>query len=178
MFRSLLPDVPVVSGQAEAIPLSDGSADLVVCASAFHWFDHSLAIPEIHRVLAPGGRLAIVWNRRDELRGWAKGFWGITEEHRGDTPGYRTGAWRRALEDSPLFGPIDEAWFDHIQRTDLDGLLARVGSISFIETLPPDVRQDVLERSRRFIETHEATRGRTTFELPYRTVVYTTERVG
>lgn len=175
-LRSRLPSVPALAALAEAIPLSAASVDVVVCASAFHWFDHARALPEIHRVLRADGRLAIVWNRRDALQGWPKGFWDITEAHRGETPGYRTERWRHAIEESGLFGPIAEQHFDHVQRTDLEGLLARVASISFIELLPPAQKQEVLDASRRFIETHPETRDRTTFELPYRTALYVCAR--
>jgi SAM-dependent methyltransferase len=173
-FRTALPRVRVVSGTAEAIPVRSSGFDVVTCASAFHWFDHARALPEIHRVLAPGGRLGIVWNRRDKLDGWAAEFWNITERHRGDTPGYRSGAWREALESSPLFGDISERWFEYTQRIDRDGLLARIASISFIETLPGDVRAGVIAESVRLLDSHPDTKGRTVFALPYHTVVYTT----
>jgi SAM-dependent methyltransferase len=176
-FRSALPGVPVVSGTAEAIPVRDSVADVVACASAFHWFDHERALPEIHRVLRDGGRLGIVWNRRDKLDGWAADFWQITEQHRGDTPGYRSGAWREALESSPYFGPIAEHWFEYTQRLDRDGLLARIASISFIETLPDDERVATLAECLRFLDSHPDTKGRTVFALPYHTVVYVTEAV-
>jgi SAM-dependent methyltransferase len=175
-FRAARLDVPVVAGAAEAIPVRDARIDVVTCASAFHWFDHSRALPEIHRVLGPDGRLGIIWNRRDKLDGWAAEFWQITEKHRGDTPGYRSGTWREALESSPLFGPIEEHWFDHTQRIDREGLLARIASISFIETLPDDVRVGVLAQAVRFLDSHPDTKGRTTFALPYHSVVYISGR--
>jgi len=177
VFTRALPDVPVVVGIAEALPLRERSFDVVVCASVFHWLNHDLALPEFHRVLRPGGRLGIVWNRRDKLTGWSADFWRITEAHRGDTPGYRSSAWSDALEASDLFGPIEEQWFDHVQRTDVEGLIARVASISFIETLPPAARDAVLQESRDFLATHPDTRDQTVFELPYRTAVYTVSRV-
>jgi SAM-dependent methyltransferase len=164
-FKDQLPGVTIVAGLAEAIPFADGSFDAVVCAAAFHWFRHEIALPEIHRVLRRGGRLGIVWNRRDDIGGWAAGFWEITEAYRRGTPTYRTGRWREALERTPLFGPIAENWFDHVQRTDTEGLLAS------------SERRDVLDRARRFLETHPDTKGRDLFELPYRTAVYVTERV-
>jgi SAM-dependent methyltransferase len=173
-FLELCPEIPAVSAVAEALPFRDGSFDIVTCASAFHWFDHDRALPEIRRCLRPGGRLAIVWNRRDRLTGWAAEFWQITEAHRSETPSYRTGVWRNAIERSRIFDPIEEHWFDHVQRTDVEGLLARIGSISFIEILPRDVRDAVLDEAKRFLQTHPATKDRTTFELPYKTAVYVT----
>jgi SAM-dependent methyltransferase len=172
VFRRALPAVPVVVGIGEALPLRAETFEIVVCASAFHWLNHELALPEIHRVLRPGGRLGIVWNRRDKVTGWSADFWRITEAHRGDTPGYRSSAWSDALAASPLFGPLEEHWFDHVQRTDVEGLIARVASISFIETLPNDARDAVLRESRTFLATHPDTRGRTIFDIPYRTAVY------
>src|SRR5262249_15575872 len=61
-LEDVLPNVRALNGRAEEIPLPDESADVVVSAQAFHWFDHDAALPEIARVLRPGGRLALVWN--------------------------------------------------------------------------------------------------------------------
>lgn len=60
----LLPDVRLLEGTAEAIPLPPASADALVCAQAFHWFSTEAALAEIHRVLKPDGRLGLVWNVR------------------------------------------------------------------------------------------------------------------
>lgn len=46
-------------GPAEHLPFDDGALDAVVTTSAFHFFDQSAALREFHRVLAPGGLVAV-----------------------------------------------------------------------------------------------------------------------
>ena len=63
VLRRAVPGVPVARGVAERLPLRDGSVDAVVVAEAFHWFRVAEALAEVHRVLRPGGGLAVLWNR-------------------------------------------------------------------------------------------------------------------
>jgi len=44
---------------AESLPFDDGTLDAVVSTTAFHFFDQPVAMREFHRVLAPGGLVAI-----------------------------------------------------------------------------------------------------------------------
>lgn len=44
------------------IPVENRSLDAVVVADAWHWFDPDATIPELRRVLKPGGWLGLVWN--------------------------------------------------------------------------------------------------------------------
>ncbi|MEA5456049.1 methyltransferase domain-containing protein [Sinomonas sp. JGH33] len=66
----LHPGVAVVIAPAEATTLPSGSADLVVAAQAWHWFDPGAASREAARLLAPGGRAALVWNQLDTSVPW------------------------------------------------------------------------------------------------------------
>ncbi|GAA4340449.1 class I SAM-dependent methyltransferase [Streptomyces venetus] len=61
-FRSTLPDIPIVRGTGDDLPLADASVDLLTYAQAWHWTDQSRAVPEALRVLRPGGALALWWN--------------------------------------------------------------------------------------------------------------------
>jgi ubiquinone/menaquinone biosynthesis C-methylase UbiE len=61
--RSLSPAGAVSwhEGQAEALPLEDGSADLVLCQLGLMFVaDRPAALREMRRVLVPGGRLALL----------------------------------------------------------------------------------------------------------------------
>ncbi|MCL2702178.1 MAG: class I SAM-dependent methyltransferase [Defluviitaleaceae bacterium] len=54
------------NGTAEDTGLLDGCVDFVTAAQAFHWFDRRRFKAECGRILKPGGKVILVWNRRDE----------------------------------------------------------------------------------------------------------------
>jgi SAM-dependent methyltransferase len=60
--------VATIEGSAEATGLPDSCVDLVTAAQAFHWFDEQRAVPEMARIIRPGGGAALFWNVRDEER--------------------------------------------------------------------------------------------------------------
>ncbi|MDQ4058573.1 MAG: class I SAM-dependent methyltransferase, partial [Actinomycetota bacterium] len=55
-LRRTAPDALAACAVAEAAPVRSQWAEAVVVAQAFHWFDQERAVPEIRRLLAPGGR--------------------------------------------------------------------------------------------------------------------------
>ena len=57
-------------GAAEATGVDAASADLVISAQAFHWFEHDAFFAEVRRIVRPGGCLAI----------WSYGLAHITPE--------------------------------------------------------------------------------------------------
>ncbi|GAB2890215.1 class I SAM-dependent methyltransferase [Streptomyces deserti] len=61
-FRRAHPDIPLVRGNGNALPLADASVDFLTYAQAWHWTDPARAVPEALRVLRPGGALALWWN--------------------------------------------------------------------------------------------------------------------
>ena len=69
-LRRAMPEVRSAPGSAEEIPLPDASVDAVLAGQAMHWFDMDRAMPEIARVLTPGGVLAGLWNVDDDRVGW------------------------------------------------------------------------------------------------------------
>ena len=133
-----------LDGTAEAIPLPDASADAVTVAQAFHWFDGPAALAEIHRVLRPGGALALVWNRRPLEDPVHAAIERIIAPHRGDAPAHRSGAWRAAFDATTLFGPLEERTFAHSRPHDADALADRVGSTSFVAALDDGPHAEVI----------------------------------
>jgi SAM-dependent methyltransferase len=159
-----------MAGTAEAIPLDTAAVDAVTVGHAFHWFARDAALAEIHRVLKPGGLLALLWNRRVEDEPVNVAIEQLLEPYRAGTPTHRWDSWRGALEGTHLFGPLDEHEFPSEQRLDAAGMEARVGSISFIAALDAEERARVLERAR-------AIAGEGTVVVRYRTEVQLCRRV-
>ena len=57
-----LEDVNWTDGTFENTGLPDSSQQWVVSAQAFHWVKASVVVPEISRVLIPGGWFTVLWN--------------------------------------------------------------------------------------------------------------------
>src|SRR5439155_26867471 len=64
-LEASVPEAEALAGMAEALPLEDGGVDAITVASAMHWFDTGRTLSDFHRVLRPGGGLAILGNARD-----------------------------------------------------------------------------------------------------------------
>jgi ubiquinone/menaquinone biosynthesis C-methylase UbiE len=75
--RARSTDVQWLRGPAEQLPFDDGALDAVVTTSAFHFFDQPEALREFHRVLSPGGLVAVstLSARQPLLQGPATSRW-------------------------------------------------------------------------------------------------------
>ena len=135
-----LPGARALAGSAEAIPLPDASTDVVTSAQAFHWFDHDAALPEIARVLRTGGRLALVWNSRDDRDPWMARLSGIIGNE-------TVHDWEviPVIEEGGYFGNVENAQFSLEQHLDRNGLLDLVLSRSYLAKLPPPEREPILD---------------------------------
>lgn len=139
-----------LDGTAEALPLPDGSVDAVTCGDAFHWFDHDAAAAEIHRVVRPGGGLAVAWRIPDPARtgGWALDIERLLAEVRPEHPGYTPDRGMDALARHGGFSPREAVRIPFEHRTTRDGILDFVGSITFVGVLPDAERTALLDRCR------------------------------
>ena len=172
-----LPGVRVVEGTAQAMPLDDATAHAVLCAQAFHWFATREALSEIHRVVAPGGSLGLVWNMRDETVDWVAALSDLMAPYEGDTPRFHGGAWRKAFT-GELFGMPEEVSFTHVHEGSPRAVIVdRVLSVSFIASLPDLERGRVEDRLLDLVATHPELRGRDSVRFPYRTHAFRCARL-
>lgn len=155
------PSFEIVDGSAEAIPLPDASVDVVCAATAFHWFDHDVAMPEIARVVRDGGGLGLVWNERDERVPWVRE---MTEIIRWD--GYRPYGvdyeWQPVIELGGYFTYRGRVHLPYAQLLDRESFIDRVCSISYISTMSDEARAPVLARCAELVAGFDEP-----FELPY-----------
>jgi SAM-dependent methyltransferase len=149
MLERVVPGVTALAGSAERIPLDDGSVDGVFAAQAFHWFDKPVALPEIARVLRPGGVFAIVWNDgNDELPDPRPAEFVREVGMLHDAALRRWEAepeWEDVLRDCGLFEEVHARSFvthDHV--LDRAGILDNLRSVSWIASR--DDREDVVAR--------------------------------
>ena len=156
-----LPNVSVLEGSGERIPLDAGSVDAVLVAQAWHWVDPERAVPEVARVLKPGGRLGLLWNVRAEPDRWSRALGRLLRRH---------GSMEDHSDDPPVgppFGPIarrDIAWSNPISP---EALIDLVGSRSYFLVLPEPERQAIVTEVRQLIATDPALAGRREIAMPY-----------
>src|SRR5437762_3596243 len=84
------PDADARPGTAERTGLPDAIADSVTVAQAFHWFDGPAALAEIHRIMKPHGRLAVIYNVRDLDDPAQHAVDELLAPYRGHTPSHRS----------------------------------------------------------------------------------------
>jgi SAM-dependent methyltransferase len=144
----------VRAGSAERIPLADGSVAAVFAADSFHWFDEQRALPEMRRVLRPGGGVAILRTLPVFDTPWGHELGSILAAERPEHPAFGERGAAAALEEDAAFGPVQESVLAGEHVTDRDGVLAYVATVSWIGALPDGRRAEVLERVANLLDEH------------------------
>jgi SAM-dependent methyltransferase len=138
-----------LAGTAEAIPLDDGSVDAVFVGEAMHWFDAGRAVPEIARVLRPGGGFARFsnqwWETEPPLPERALEL--LREPWVASGRADAVEVWREAFEPSP-FEPLRDEEFPWERTVDAETLLSLYQTTSSIASLP-DADREALVRELR-----------------------------
>jgi SAM-dependent methyltransferase len=166
-------DVRALPGHAEHIPVPDQTMDAVFVGTAFHWFDQEKALPEIARVLRPGGVVAAMWNEHDLSNAeWLAEFERLSvtsvESQRQDPTGVMTNS---------LFSPIETRTFPHAHRRDSpEALIATVNTHSRMLVVDDEERTAINEKMLAFLRSRPET-SNGPFDVPMRTEVFRAVRV-
>ena len=169
-----------VEGSAETIPFGDGAADAVVAGSSVHWFELEQALPEIHRVLSPGGRFGFGWNHRDDrhpaIARMGEAVHDAQRRARG--PRWRSRDWSVELTASGLFENVERALFDHVHELPREALRDHLMSYSGVAALPEDDRRRVFADVARLLDSDESVSSNGRLRLPFVVTAFRAERSG
>ena len=159
-LEAATPGTTALAGAAERIPLPDESVDAVICGQAYHWFDQELALPEIARVLKPGGAFAAMWNERDTQAPWAAKLDLIMA-------GGKHLDWE--IENVTSFGPrfteVEQRQFEHVTTQSPQGLVDLVSTRSYYLVAPPEQQAMLREQVLDLCATDPQLRARKEFPL-------------
>ena len=167
-----LPGVTAAAGRAEAIPLPDQSVDAVLAGQAAHWFDLDRAMPEIARVLTPGGVFAGLWNTDDDRVDWVAGLHraagrkqvvAMTSISVADDD--RISVWLRGPGEQ-LFWPPEISGFAHGHVRTAESLIETMRTHSMFLIMEPDEREAALAVVCRYLAaTPQTAAGEFTFPM-------------
>jgi SAM-dependent methyltransferase len=161
-------------GRAETTGLAPGSVNTIVVAQAFHWFDPGPTLAEFHRILKPGGWVALMWNDHDVADTVMVAYdeLSLTVPDAAAVDATRSGD-AGALLASYLFTSVERRIFPNAQTLDLESFLGRAFSASWAPREAGAAGRYEAGLSQIF--TRFERQGRVT--LRYRTAVYIGQRV-
>lgn len=165
-LTAALPDVRVLDGSGEAIPLPDAGADLVTFAQSWHWVDPDAGAREVARVLRPGGVLGLVWNIRDESVAWTAQLGELIKR-----PESRIMDYERPLAGAP-FAEDEYRTFDWVHEQPRSAFLDMIASRSYVIVMEPSDRLALLRDVERLLDATPETAGSATVRVPYITHVH------
>jgi SAM-dependent methyltransferase len=177
LARSIGPQ-RALAGRAEDLPLDDASVDGAVCCDAWHWFDGARAADELHRVVRPGGGVVVCvthprWHRGDQAPAWWAEVGEIYDSVPKDGHPYLSGSRRPdGLEGHPGFEPMTTRDVPFVHATDRERMVAHYASMSFVATLQPARRAEVLGAVDAVLARHGVDR----VDVPYRAELWITRR--
>jgi ubiquinone/menaquinone biosynthesis C-methylase UbiE len=162
------------AGTAEDTGLEDRSVMLVLCAQAFHWFDQAASLTEFRRILSPFGRVALLWNVRDESDPFTAGYTALMRAAADRALPDEFDEPAHALQECAEFTNYREISFANQQSLTREGLIGRARSASYCPVAGPAF--ETLQRGLHDLFERHAANG--CVPLVYRTRLFLAEPAG
>jgi SAM-dependent methyltransferase len=180
VLAAQVPGADVRAGQAEELPAADASVDVVIAASAWHWVDEARAVPEVARVLRPGGWLSLLWNGPDRSVDWMGTLWAggtpLSEEESAALDKVRRDGRAVNLGPDNAFEEPQRSvirWTKPMTKEELVGL---AGTYSAIIVMEPTARREFLDGVTRFLHSDPDLAPREVIEVPMRCLCWRATR--
>ncbi len=195
-MRAVLADegagVSPVDGRGESLPLADGSVDAVLASSSWHWMDPAATLAEVRRVLVPGGLVGVMWTGPDQAGPFMErvrallgvGTDGVGEESEAvrlrDAIGGDLQRTDYALEipaGMPFTQPEYRAFVWEMGMT-ADELIGLLGTMSWIITMEPARRDEVLGVARTLLRDRLGIEGDAAADVTFRCDTFRAHTIG
>jgi SAM-dependent methyltransferase len=180
VLATRVPEADIIAGQAEEMPVEDSSFDVVIGASSWHWVDEERAVPEVARVLRPGGTFALLWNGPDRSVDWLRSLWAAGVRLDGDRvtapETRRRGRFTVSLGPGGQFREPERRlleWATPMTRNELLGL---AGTYSAVIVMGASERDEYLGAMTRFLDAHEELAVNGVLSVPMRCLCWRTTR--
>ena len=186
VLAAAVPDVTVLAGTGEAMPLDDGSADTIIASTSWHWMDPNRTLKEVARILVPGGCLGALWTGPDPDGPFLSQAQAIIMASGGSSTGELTGLVDRSvgrgedtlsIPDGAPFDSPEQATFTWDIALGADDLIGLLGTFSWIITLPDDRQAAVLGEARELLIAL-GVEGSATVDIAWRTQAWRARRHG
>lgn len=166
------PNFISIDGTSESSNLEHNQIDFIVAAQAFHWFNIPESRKEFLRILKPGGKVLLIWNKRvDTASKLMKGYNNFIETYSTD---YQKVNLRYIdHKDFQLFFGHNAYQLHHIynniQHFDLEGLKGRYLSCSYALAESHGAYSEAMQQLEQLFH-QNAVDGK--IQMVYRTEVY------
>jgi SAM-dependent methyltransferase len=142
--------------------------DLLLAAASWHWVDPVVGWPKAHRVLRPGGWMALIGNIVVRRPGEPEVYAQTADLHESYCPGNpgwghpplesevrsTNRGWGLVEDPGTLFGPTIVRWYPVVQWFDGAGFADLLRSTSLYRQLDPGVREPLLDAISERIRNH------------------------
>jgi hypothetical protein len=133
--------------------------DLLVAAASWHWVDPSIGWPKAHRVVCPGGWMALIGHvviRNATEPEVYEQTADLHEQFAPGNPGWghpplesdvraTSSGWGPDIDSGGLFGETIVRWYPTVQWFDGNGFADLLRTTSLYRPLDPDVREPLLD---------------------------------
>ncbi|QQS34527.1 MAG: class I SAM-dependent methyltransferase [Acidobacteriota bacterium] len=131
---------------AEKTGLSNDSVDAVIAAQAFHWFDQAKTLKEFRRILRPGGSIVLMWNERLlDATEFLREYEGLLLRYATDYSEIRHDKFGPDAVGKFFDAPFELFEFKNIQSLDLEGVIGRVRSSSYMPAADSPVYGELID---------------------------------
>jgi ubiquinone/menaquinone biosynthesis C-methylase UbiE len=173
-------NVTFIDGDSRAIKVADSQVDVVTCSQSFHWMEPSASLREFHRILKPGGLLAIYDYDWPPVVGASleKQYWRIMEasaevlrRNQADAKQWPKTGHLQSIRESGLFTFQKEICFDEPLILDSDlyiGMIESQGAVRQATNWPDERLAATLADAKREIlaeMAHETRRAMLVYRL-------------